>query len=205
MSKKMTSVDMTAMCDVAFLLLTFFILTATAKQPEAMPVDTPTSTFEDKLKNSDTAIITVGDSGKVFFNVMLPDVRKRTLENIGTKFGIAFTEQEKKEFSLMDGFGVPVSQLKGLLALPNEKRIIKGQQTGIPHDTVAGGNNELKEWIIASVDANHEFSKTYSKELYFAIKGDAKEQYPQIKTIIDILQRLNVNSFSLITGQKKED
>jgi len=36
--KKATSIDMTAMCDVAFLLLTFFILTATAKIPEALPV-----------------------------------------------------------------------------------------------------------------------------------------------------------------------
>ena len=41
MSKKATSIDMTAMCDVAFLLLTFFILTATAKQPEPLPVQTP--------------------------------------------------------------------------------------------------------------------------------------------------------------------
>ena len=40
MSKKATSIDMTAMCDVAFLLLTFFILTATAKMPEPLPVDT---------------------------------------------------------------------------------------------------------------------------------------------------------------------
>ena len=43
MSKKAASIDMTAMCDVAFLLLTFFILTATAKTPEALPVDTPLS------------------------------------------------------------------------------------------------------------------------------------------------------------------
>ena len=34
MKKKSTSTDMTAMCDVAFLLLTFFILTATAKVPD---------------------------------------------------------------------------------------------------------------------------------------------------------------------------
>lgn len=38
--KKAAAIDMTAMCDVAFLLLTFFILTATAKQPEPLPVDT---------------------------------------------------------------------------------------------------------------------------------------------------------------------
>jgi len=49
MSKKAASIDMTAMCDVAFLLLTFFILTATAKVPEPITVDTPSSTVKDKL------------------------------------------------------------------------------------------------------------------------------------------------------------
>ncbi|WP_396138836.1 biopolymer transporter ExbD, partial [Flavobacterium sp.] len=31
MSKKSTKIDMTAMCDVAFLLLSFFVMTSTAK------------------------------------------------------------------------------------------------------------------------------------------------------------------------------
>jgi biopolymer transport protein ExbD len=44
MKKKAGSTDMTAMCDVAFLLLSFFVMTA-AKIPEALPVDTPASQF----------------------------------------------------------------------------------------------------------------------------------------------------------------
>ncbi|MEN0081712.1 biopolymer transporter ExbD, partial [Flavobacterium lindanitolerans] len=40
LSKKSSRIDMTAMCDMAFLLLSFFIMTATAKVPEALPVDT---------------------------------------------------------------------------------------------------------------------------------------------------------------------
>lgn len=59
MKKKSTSTDMTAMCDVAFLLLTFFILTATAKVPEALPVDTPASTVQTKLPETDLATITI--------------------------------------------------------------------------------------------------------------------------------------------------
>jgi biopolymer transport protein ExbD len=62
MSKKATSIDMTAMCDVAFLLLTFFILTATAKAPEPLPVDTPSSTVQTKLPETDLATLTVGKS-----------------------------------------------------------------------------------------------------------------------------------------------
>jgi biopolymer transport protein ExbD len=39
------STDMTAMCDVAFLLLTFFVMTSTAKIPEALPWILPLQQF----------------------------------------------------------------------------------------------------------------------------------------------------------------
>ena len=41
--RKSTSIDMTAMCDVAFLLLSFFILTTKFKPAEAIAVTTPNS------------------------------------------------------------------------------------------------------------------------------------------------------------------
>ncbi len=47
--RKSTAVDMTAMCDVAFLLLTFFILTATARQPDPLDITTPSSTVQFKV------------------------------------------------------------------------------------------------------------------------------------------------------------
>ena len=70
MSKKATSIDMTAMCDVAFLLLTFFILTATAKVPEPISVDTPSSTNKTKLPIDKLVTVTVG-AGKenIFFDL----------------------------------------------------------------------------------------------------------------------------------------
>ena len=105
--KNATAVDMTAMCDVAFLLLTFFILTATAKQPEPLAVDTPVSSVQTKLPDTDLATITIGH-GKVFFGVVGGDVRIRTLELMGEKYGVTFSENEKKRFSLIEGFGVLV-------------------------------------------------------------------------------------------------
>lgn len=61
-TKKQTiRVDMTAMCDVAFLLLSFFIMTSTARLPEPYPVETPASTVQTKLPDSNIATITVGD------------------------------------------------------------------------------------------------------------------------------------------------
>lgn len=199
MSKKATAIDMTAMCDVAFLLLTFFILTATAKQPEPLPVETPSSTVQVKLPETDLAIITIGDSGKVFFGVKAPDVRIRTLEAISDEYKISFTDEEKKRFSLMEEFGVPVNQLRTLIALSASERNQKGLQSGIPHDSL---NNQLEKWLKAARNANAEVNE---KQLNFAIKGDAKEQYPEIKKIMDILQKQKVNKFNLVTGLRSDN
>jgi biopolymer transport protein ExbD len=107
MSKKSTTIDMTAMCDVAFLLLTFFILTATAKVPEPLPVDTPSSTVQTKLPDTDLAMLTVGKSdGKeqVFFGVKGKEIRMATLDYMAQKYKMTFTDQERTQFSLVDEF-----------------------------------------------------------------------------------------------------
>lgn len=193
MSKKAASIDMTAMCDVAFLLLTFFILTATAKIPEAMPVDTPASTVQTKLPETDLATITVG-KGKVFYDLKGREIRKKTLELMGAKYGVTFTDEEKEKFALMESFGVPIEGLKSVIAMKSSERNKPGLQPGVPQDSL---NNQLKDWVynsrIANIDVNN-------KELQIAIKGDAKEEYPQIKKIMDILQDQKINSFSLVTG-----
>jgi biopolymer transport protein ExbD len=198
MSKKAASIDMTAMCDVAFLLLTFFILTATAKIPEALPVDTPASTVQSKLPDTDLATITIG-KGKVFFDLKGREVRKRTLELMGQKYGVAFTEDESAKFALMEGIGVPISNLKQLIAMKTAERSKAGLQPGIPKDSL---DNQLKEWVYNARIANIEVD---DKELQFAIKGDAKEEYPAIKKVMDILQDQKINSFNLVTGLRAKD
>ena len=197
MKKKSTSTDMTAMCDVAFLLLTFFILTATAKVPEALPVDTPASTVQTKLPETDLATITIG-KGKVFYDLKGREVRKRTLELMGEKYGVKFTQEEKDKFALMEGFGVPIQSLSQIIAMKASDRT-KAEQPGVPKDSL---DNQLKEWIYNSRIANIENN---DKELQIAIKGDAIEEYPAIKKVMDILQDQKINSFSLVTGLRGKD
>ncbi len=196
--RKSTSTDMTAMCDVAFLLLTFFILTATARQPEPLPVETPSSTVTFKLPDTDISTLTVGQ-GKVFFGVVGQDVRINTLERIGEQYKLTFTDEEKKRFSVIESFGVPIASLKQYIAMDNTDRM-KLVQPGIPTDS--GANNELKQWILQSRYATKEL---HNVDLRFSIKGDSKEEYPAIRKIVDILQDQNINKFSLITSLEGVD
>ncbi|HLA55209.1 MAG TPA: biopolymer transporter ExbD [Flavobacterium sp.] len=197
-SKKMTSIDMTAMCDVAFLLLTFFILTATAKQQEPLPVDTPASTVQTKLPDTDLATITVG-KGKVFFGVLGRDIRKRTLELMDQKYKVGFTPEDSDRFALVESFGVPIGNLKEILAMKSSDRNKPNLQPGIPKDSL---DNQLADWIQYARQATIDIDQ---KELSIAIKGDAKEEYPEIKKIMDILQDQKINSFNLVTGLRGKD
>ncbi len=198
MSKKAASIDMTAMCDVAFLLLTFFILTATAKQPEPMSVDTPASTVQTKLPETDLATLTVG-RGKVFFDLKGREVRKRALELMGQKYQVTFSDQEAEKFAIMEGFGVPIQNLKAIIAMKSADRNKTDLQPGVPKDSL---DNQLADWIQNARIANIEVN---DKELQIAIKGDAKEEYPAIRKIMDILQDQKINSFNLVTGLRGKD
>jgi biopolymer transport protein ExbD len=214
-SKKSTRIDMTAMCDVAFLLLSFFIMTATAKQPEPKVVDAPASTVEVKLPEEGVAVITVGD-GQVFFTIPGADVRKATLERMSAKYKVAFTDEEYKKFSAMEGFGVPLNKLKGLLKLSVDERNTAGLQEGIPY--ADSTNSQLYDWIKEARMANkllrddelsagkidtEEFKKV--GDLQIAIKGDGKEEYPTIKKVMDILQAQDKNKFFLVTNLRDEN
>lgn len=195
------AIDMTAMCDVAFLLLTFFILTATAKQPEPLSVDTPSSTVQTKLPETGLATLTVGQ-GKVFFGMVDRPIRKRTLELMGQEYGVSFTEEEKARFSLIDGFGVPIGNLKQIIAMSSSDRNKKDLQQGIPTDSIDKKKDELSRWIYNARAASAELT---NNDLKFAIKGDAKLEYPAIKRVMDVLQDQDVNSFNLVTGLRGKD
>jgi len=200
---------MTAMCDVAFLLLSFFVMTATAKQPEPKPVDTPVSTVIDKLPEEGVATITIGDK-QVFFTLPRA-VREGTLQRISKKYNVPFTAEEYKKFVGMDGFGVPLNQLKGLLALSIADRNKPNVQKGIPYDSI---NDQLSDWVKEAREAEKEVlderiaagdKDVKYKDLDIAIKGDAKEDYPTVKRVIDILQKQKKNKFFLVTGLRNED
>src|SRR3954454_7470373 len=100
--RKSISLDMTAMCDMAFLLLTFFMLATKFKPQEAVMVDIPSSVSPTKLPDTDIMTISVRNDGAVFFGIDGQHARLRMLQSITDKYKVSFTDLEKREFSLTE-------------------------------------------------------------------------------------------------------
>lgn len=205
-----TSIDMTAMCDVSFLLLTFFVLTATARQPEVLTVDVPASSTPDKLPDDNVSIISVKGT-KVFFSIKNPTVREETLKSMSAKYDLAFSDKDYEEFKKLDEFGVPLKNLRQLLSLPNDKREV-GLQVGIPVDSTETNSNELYQWVQQARLATLRYNKDREGDKDFvdpgvmkvAIKADANEKYPTVNLIIETLRNQKQNKFSFVTGLRNE-
>lgn len=185
-------IDMTAMTDVAFLLLTFFIMTATFKSQEAEEITTPTSISGIKVPDSDIMIISIGKDGKVYFGVDAQPDRVAMLENIASAKGLSFTDAEKKKFSNIGSFGMPVAQLKSWLSL-DQAQMGLVKQPGIPVDST--GVSELADWVFAARRAN--------PRLRLAVKGDNNSKFPVFKDVLANLQSQQINKFNLITGTEE--
>jgi len=207
MSKKSTRIDMAAMCDVSFLLLTFFVMTSTARLPEPVEVTTPASTVQVKLPDTGIATVTVANK-RAYFGAVGQDTRALMLEKMGTKYGLTFTDEEKQRFSLIETFGVDISQIRSLIAMKGTDRMKDGVQQGIALDSL---NNQLGDWIQSAREANAQLLAEKNvpnkdrRDIAIAIKGDANEDYPTIKKVIDILQAKGKNNFYLVTGLRGED
>jgi biopolymer transport protein ExbD len=195
--RKSTFVDMTAMTDVAFLLLTFFMLATQFKPDDAVIVDTPSSTSEIQLPESNVMQITIDKDGRIFFGLEGQDYRRALLDNVAAKRGMSFTETEIAEFSLLSSFGSPLNDLKRYLAMSREQRQEYNKTAkGVPCDSTQSDTNELKDWVIES-------RRVTNSAAIIAIKGDRDVSYPVIKDVIATLQAQKANRFNFITNMEQ--
>lgn len=190
--RKSTLIDMTAMCDVSFLLLTFFMLTTQFKPDEPVVVDTPSSISETKLMDDGVILISMNKDGNIFYSMTGQNTRVAILEDMSARYKVPFNETQIKNFSKMESFGVPIAQLPALLDLKPEDRK-SFVQPGIPCDT---SKNELVGRVEAAMIAYTAEKDTKPK---IAIKGDGKANFPAVKKLIDALQAKNFNTFYFIT------
>jgi biopolymer transport protein ExbD len=188
--RKSTAVDMTAMCDVAFLLLTFFMLTTKFRPDEPVVVDTPSSISDIKLQETKVAQITIDRDGRVFFGIDNQETRKNMLMNFATIRGLRFSDDEIQRFSIVPSFGVPGSSLRQFLQIPALERS-QYKQPGIPIDSL---HDELDSWLQAAVMADEDLTERMT------LKGDRESAYPVVKRVFDILERRNISKIHFITN-----
>ncbi|MEQ2517641.1 MULTISPECIES: ExbD/TolR family protein [Bacteroides] len=191
--KKSTFIDMTAMSDVTVLLLTFFMLTSTFVKKEPVQVNTPASVSEIKIPETNVLQILVDPSGKIFMSLDKQQDMQAVLESMGEEYGIKFTPEQQKRFTLASTFGVPIRSMQKFLDLPEEQRDKILRNEGIPCDST---DNQFKAWVRNARAAN--------TDLRIAIKADASTPYSVIKNVMNSLQDLRENRYNLITSLKGE-
>jgi biopolymer transport protein ExbD len=186
--KQSTFIDMTAMSDVTVLLLTFFMLTATFLPKEPIRVIAPASVMEIKIPDANVMTILVKNDGLCYMNLDRPNDRRSVLERVGKEYNITFTKEQIRSFVDQPIIGVPIRELPRFLDLPLTEQDVILKTSGIPIDSA---NNQLRSWILFANDAN--------PDLKIAIKADQAIPYVKIRDVIETLQELRLNRFSLIT------
>ncbi len=191
---KSPSIDMTPMVDLFSVILIFLMLTTTFRAQEPAPVDTPYSISEKPTPDFNMFTVVLSSDDRIFLNFdngpdTLLKFRPKILAEMGTRYGIEFTESELRQFEKYpSSMGVPIMKMKEFLAAKDSKEK-SVYQTGIPVDSL---DNQLAFWVL--------FARQVNPNIQACIKGDSKTGFPIVKKVLDVMQEKNVNKFNLITS-----
>jgi biopolymer transport protein ExbD len=185
---------MTAMCDVAFLLLSFFILTAKFKPSDALTVTTPVSVQTKIAPEKDVVLITIDKDNRVYLSVSEANKGQRQdmIDAINTSQNLNLTQTQKDNFVKRAGsyIAVPFSQLPSFLNhTPDELKNV--QVSGIPVDSA---HNELQIWIAAAKTA---FQGT---RMNLIVKGDQAAKYPAFQGVKNAFIKNDEMKFQVVTN-----
>jgi len=183
---------MTAMCDVAFLLLTFFILTTKFRPQEAVAIDIPSSTAQIPIPDRDIMMFHIAPDGRIFFGLDDQITRMELLDKLSSEYQLALSAEQRDAFRTLELWGMDIRNLPEYLDMePNERAHV--QQPGLVIDTT-GGQHQVEDLILFSRQANN--------NLRIAIKADKTTEYRSFDKLIQALQNRKVNKFNLITSAR---
>ena len=209
MPKGTPSIDMTPMVDLAFLLVTFFMLTASFRNAEPVTVETPSS-ISDKIIPENILMVTLDKDGRVFFNLSDAEARKEMLNSMLQKYKIGLSEEKIEEFSFMSTFGCTMQELPAYMNIEPAKRASFPTQ-GIPTDST---KNELLDWLTFAATAAGNTGRTAFEEAKlkggepkmedfkpkFILRVDSKTLYKDAQVVIDVFRELNLNNLNFVTS-----
>lgn len=191
--RKSTIVDMTAMCDVAFLLLSFFILATKQKPPEVLAVQFPNSVSATAVPDK-SILITITADGRTF--LMLGDETKKAdvLADVNTTKGLGLSPAELKKWSKQEFIGVPFNQIKSYLdaAVPPSPASLPG----IPTDTA---NNQMIDWVRSITNAYRGGDQAELQKMIL-VKGDNESKYPTFRHIKEAFKANEIFKFRIVTN-----
>lgn len=202
------SIDMTPMVDLAFLLVTFFMLTTKFRADEAVAVTIPASVSTTKVSDFATTI-SIDSAGRVFFDIDGKTLRAQLIKDISGKFTQQFgtlSDDDISRFSVMGAFGVPFADMKKYVeGGETERKQYNNITKGIPTDSIP--LNELEQWVSYSwpltlSDWNSKKKSQDQKYPAFNIKADGNAKYKIVKKVVDICQKAGIQHFDLITSLK---
>ena len=192
--RKSTSIDMTAMCDVAFLLLSFFILATKQKPPEAVTVTAPSSVSAEAAPEK-SILITLTKEGKVFLMIGDDAKKKEILQDINTTRSLGLTPGELTALGKMPFIGMPLAKLKALVNLSTP--LPPNEMEGIPIKDST--NNEMVDWI-RSVSNVYAGGDTKALQEMLLVKGDNDALYPAFKNIKEAFKKNEIFKFRIVTN-----
>ncbi len=209
MPKSSPSIDMTPMVDLAFLLVTFFMLTASFRNAEPVTVETPSS-ISDKIIPENILMVTLDKDGRVFFNLSDPEARKEMLNNMLQKYKVGLSPEKIEEFSFMSTFGCTMQELPAYMNTEAAKRASFPTE-GIPTDST---KNELLDWLSFAATAAGNTGRTAFEEAKlkggepkmedfkpkFILRVDSKTLYKDAQVVIDVFRELNLNNLNFVTS-----
>jgi len=187
-----TSIDMTAMCDVAFLLLSFFILTAKFKSADAVQITTPHSVSNKPADaSSDAFIVEIDKSGIVYIELSDSGIRSKVIDAMAQIKAVQMPAELKHLFVTAPLVGTPFANLSEYLQMPADQQK-KFVLPGIPVDSTGG---ELRDWVAAGLSAYNNDTKA----IHFIIKGDNAAKYPVIDDVLRAFKKNEVYKYRLLT------
>ena len=211
MPRSSPALDMTPMVDLAFLLVTFFMLTSAFRAEEPVVVDPPSSHSITQLKDKDIMTITIDSAGRAFFNLDGKEIRMNLLTEMGKRYSaqygaaVEFTDKEKLEFAVLTTVGIPIQSMKQYLDAPQEDRHKYDLASkGIPTDSLT---NQLVDWVDLGRRAWFDFNKDRSdgNKLRYAIKGAGDADYKDVNKILSMFvhnPNIDVKRFNFITDME---